>query len=114
MKLEVLHKGGRGDSALSPLLFVHGAWHGAWCWDEHFLDYFAGLGYECVAPSLRGHGGSPGGARMNRYRIADYVADVASVAQSAMPAPMAGRAMGRAIRLKLLQGPTPRDRQASS
>ena len=37
-----------------------------------------------------------------------------SIPISAMPAPIAGRAMGRAIRLKLLQGPTPRDRQASS
>ena len=27
------------------LLFVHGAWHGAWCWAEHFLDFFAAQGY---------------------------------------------------------------------
>ena len=19
------------------LVFVHGAWHGAWCWQEHFI-----------------------------------------------------------------------------
>jgi pimeloyl-ACP methyl ester carboxylesterase len=43
----------------TPLLFVHGAWHGAWCWDEYFLDFFAGRGYRALAVSLRGHGNSP-------------------------------------------------------
>ena len=76
MKLEVIRKGERSQVCQAPLLFVHGAWHGAWCWDEYFLDYFARLGYECIAPSLRGHGGSPGVAKMNLYRIADYVEDV--------------------------------------
>ena len=95
MNLEVIRKGERGDGAASPLLFVHGAWHGAWCWDEYFLDYFAGLGYECVALSLRGHGGSPGGETMNRYRIADYVTDVASVAESLDAPPVViGHSMG--------------------
>jgi hypothetical protein len=23
--------------AKPPLLFVHGAWHGAWCWQEHWM-----------------------------------------------------------------------------
>lgn len=95
MNLEVIRKGKRGDPAASPLLFVHGAWHGAWCWEEFFLDHFAGLGYECVALSLRGHGGSPGVEKMNRYRIADYVADVASVAESLdTPPVVVGHSMG--------------------
>lgn len=33
-------------------------WHGAWCWDEHFLDFFADKGFRAVAVSLRGHGAS--------------------------------------------------------
>lgn len=41
-----------------PLLFVHGSFHGAWCWEEHFLPHFAAEGYDCYALSLRGHGGS--------------------------------------------------------
>lgn len=77
---EVIRKGQGSAVCDHPLLFVHGAWHGAWCWDEFFLDHFAGLGYDCVAMNLRGHGGSPGVEKMNRYRIADYVADVAEVA----------------------------------
>ena len=44
----------------TPVLFVHGAWHGAWCGDEHFLDFFADKGYRAVALSLRGHGAGRG------------------------------------------------------
>ncbi len=55
--LEVIDKG--SGNAGPPLLFIHGAWHGAWCWDEHFLDFFANNGFHAVALSLRGHGNSP-------------------------------------------------------
>ena len=41
-----------------PLLFVHGSYHGAWCWRERFLPYFAAAGWDCYAVSLRGQGGS--------------------------------------------------------
>lgn len=41
-----------------PLLFLHGGFHGAWCWAEHFLPFFAAAGYDSYALSLRGHGGS--------------------------------------------------------
>lgn len=40
----------------TPLVFVHGAWVGAWCWDEHFLPYFADKGFDVFAVQLRGHG----------------------------------------------------------
>lgn len=35
----------------NPIVFVHGAWHGAWCWEEHFVDYFAQHGYAIHAPT---------------------------------------------------------------
>lgn len=63
-----------------PLLFVHGAWHGAWCWDEFFLPYFAQNGYHAHALSLRGHGDSPKIKRMFLNGIWDYVADVRHIA----------------------------------
>lgn len=63
-----------------PLLFVHGAWHGAWCWDEFFLPYFAQQGYEAHALSLRGHGDSPKTKRMFLNGVWDYVADVKHIA----------------------------------
>ncbi|WP_338100704.1 alpha/beta fold hydrolase [Mycolicibacterium cosmeticum] len=41
------------------MVFIHDAWHGAWCWDEHLLDYFAEKGYRAIALVLRGYGNSP-------------------------------------------------------
>ncbi|MEI6778584.1 MAG: hypothetical protein WCK70_16925 [Chloroflexales bacterium] len=49
-QLEMITRHPDGPAQPTPLLFVHGAWHGAWCW-ELFLPYFAGLGY-----TLGGHG----------------------------------------------------------
>jgi pimeloyl-ACP methyl ester carboxylesterase len=46
--LEVIDKGSVSDVHPVPLLFVHGAWHAAWCWDEYFLDFFAENGYRWV------------------------------------------------------------------
>lgn len=73
--LEVIEKGSR---TAQPLLFVHGGWHGAWCW-ENFLDYFADAGYRAVAVSLRGHGASPGPASLRWCAMSDYLADIATV-----------------------------------
>src|SRR5689334_2213078 len=28
-----------------PVVFVHGAWHAAWCWEEYFMAYFTDKGY---------------------------------------------------------------------
>ena len=38
MKLEILSEKPKGTPKQTPILFVHGAWHGAWCW-EKFLPY---------------------------------------------------------------------------
>ena len=80
MKLEVITRRPTSESGTPPLLFVHGAWHGAWCWDEHFLPYFAEHGYEAHAVSLRGHGESETDKSLRLVRIRDFVDDVASVA----------------------------------
>ena len=61
----------------APLLFVHGAYAGAWCWRPHFMPYLAAKGYHSFAMSLRGHGGSAGRGELSRWGITDYVADVA-------------------------------------
>ncbi len=31
--LDVIDREPSRESHKAPLLFVHGAWHGAWCWD---------------------------------------------------------------------------------
>lgn len=65
-----------------PILFVHGAWHGAWCWDVHFLPYFAKHGYAAYALSLRGHGKSERRDKLRWLSIHDYVEDVAQIADT--------------------------------
>lgn len=37
-----------------PLVFVHGSFHAAWCWAEHWLPFFSQNGYDCYALSLLG------------------------------------------------------------
>lgn len=87
-----------------PLLFVHGAYAGAWCWDEHFLSFFADAGYASYAVSLTGHGGSRGRERLDHLSIADYVADVAEVAGRLPQAPvLIGHSMGGFVVQKYLE-----------
>lgn len=104
MKLEVLSKHPEKPSDAPPILFVHGAWHGAWCWDEHFLDDFVARGFSVHALSLRGHGASEGHEKLRFTRIRDYVADVASVAASLPRAPiLVGHSMGGFVVQKYLE-----------
>jgi pimeloyl-ACP methyl ester carboxylesterase len=79
--LEVIDKGSCSEAHPIPLLFVHGGWHAAWCWD-HFLNFFADSGYRAVALSLRGHGGSPTAKPLRSCSIAEYVDDVRVVADN--------------------------------
>ena len=37
-----------------PLVFVHGSYHAAWCWAEHWLPFFSASGFDCYALSLLG------------------------------------------------------------
>ncbi|KAK9114993.1 hypothetical protein Syun_021790 [Stephania yunnanensis] len=37
-----------------PLVFVHGSFHAAWCWAEHWLPFFSRSGFDCYAVSLLG------------------------------------------------------------
>jgi pimeloyl-ACP methyl ester carboxylesterase len=102
--LEVIDKGSCSAAHPAPLLFVHGSWHGAWCWDEHFLDFFADNGYRAVALSLRGHGASPGGERLRWTGIQEYVDDVAETAAQLPTQPvLVGHSMGGFVIQKYLE-----------
>jgi pimeloyl-ACP methyl ester carboxylesterase len=102
MALEVLSRLPAQARGKAPLLFVHGAWHGAWCWDEHFLAYFAELGRPAYALSLRGHGASPGALRW--ASLSDYAADVAEVAaRLASPPILVGHSMGGGVVQRYLE-----------
>jgi pimeloyl-ACP methyl ester carboxylesterase len=102
--LEVIDKGPSRESNKAPLLFVHGAWHGAWCWDEHFLDFFAAKGYRSLAVSLHGHAKSPAPKAKRRCSIADFVDDVASVADTLPTRPvLVGHSLGGFVVQKYLE-----------
>jgi pimeloyl-ACP methyl ester carboxylesterase len=104
MQLEIITKKPDSTSRPTPLLFVHGMWHAAWCWVEHFLPYFAQHGYMSHAVSLRGHGASEGRERLRWTSLAEYVADVAQVtSRFEKPLVLIGHSMGGMIVQKHLE-----------
>ncbi len=88
----------------TPLLFQHGAWHGAWCWQQ-WMDYFASLGYEVHAISLPAHGKSSFNKKhINFYTLEDYVETLASQVDSVSPKPLViGHSLGGAVVQKYLE-----------
>lgn len=104
MKLESISYEPKETPRPTPILFVHGAWHGAWCWEENFLPYFAGKGYAAHALSLRGHGKSYRPVHFSRVRIADYVADLAQEVNRLPKKPvLIGHSMGGLVVQKYLE-----------
>jgi len=104
MKQEIISKYPVECVHSTPLLFVHGAWHAAWCWNIHFLDYFAQHGFAAHAVSLRGHGNSEGRGHLRWTRIANYVEDVVTtVRQLSSPPVVIGHSMGGLVVQKYLE-----------
>lgn len=88
------------------MVLLHGAWHGAWCW-ENFLPFFAEQGYELHALSLRGHGNSEGRERIRWFSVREYVADLASVVDSLdTPPVLVAHSMGGYVAQKYLESHT--------
>ena len=103
MNLEIISRKPKGKAHATPLLFVHGAYGGAWIWDQHFLPYFAERGYEAHALSLRGHGESGGWEQVGVARLRQYVDDVAQVADTLETPPvLIGHSMGGMVVQKYL------------
>jgi non-heme chloroperoxidase len=93
-----------GKPKAPPLLFIHGAYTAAWCWEEHFLPFFAAAGYPAYALSLSGHGASPGRKHLDSFSIADYVKDVATVIATLPASPvLIGHSMGGFVVQKYLE-----------
>ncbi len=88
----------------TPILFQHGAWHGAWCWQQ-WMDYFARLGYEVHAISLPAHGKSSANKKhINLYTLKDYVNALASQVEAMDPKPIiVAHSMGGGILQKYLE-----------
>ena len=86
--LEVIDKGVSTEAHPVPLLFLHGGCHAAWCWDEHFLDYFAEHGFRAVAVSYRGHGNSGLDKPLRKCSLDDYLDDARQIAAGLDTAPV--------------------------
>jgi pimeloyl-ACP methyl ester carboxylesterase len=86
----------------APILLLHGAWHGAWCWEAAMAD-LAGRGFEAHAVSLRGHGASdPAGPRTT---VLDYARDARAAIAAAGPRPVVvGHSSGGYVLQMLITG----------
>lgn len=84
--LEVLIRRPERPSGLPPVLLVHGAFTGAWCWEETWMHALGETGRLVAAVSLRGHGTSEGRAALPWTGLHDFAEDLA-LAIRAMPEP---------------------------
>jgi pimeloyl-ACP methyl ester carboxylesterase len=83
---------------------VHGAWHGAWCWEENFLPYFAQRGFTVHALSFRNHGRSEHVGSLRWKRGADYVTDVEQIVRKiGTPPVLVGHSLGGYVVQKYME-----------
>ena len=98
MKQEVITRSATSPSKNVELVFVHGAYHGAWCWDEYYLPWFAENGWDCHAISLRGHEADALKDGDINCSLEDYVNDVSDFINTLeKPVILVGHSMGGVI-----------------
>ena len=101
--LEIVERLPETRRQVEPVLFVHGAWQAAWCWENYQLA-FAKAGIASYALSLRGHGGTGNSKPLRWTRIKDCVADVAqAIAEIGDSAVIVGHSMGGLVVQKYLE-----------
>ncbi len=98
MQLEIVRAHPSKKTTKPPIVFVHGMWHGAWCWESNFMRRFVDAGYPCIALSMPGHGSSPAPERINSLGMKVYIEALADVIRSLDEAPiLIGHSMGGRI-----------------
>jgi pimeloyl-ACP methyl ester carboxylesterase len=103
MQLELISHKPPQATRFAPLLFVHGAYSSAKLWAPYFLPFFAEVGYDAHALSLRGHGASEGRERLAHTRLRDYAEDVVQVCHELGEWPvLIGHSMGGLVVQKVL------------
>ena len=81
----------------TPILMVHGMWHGAWCW-QSWQEILAAEGWESHAISLPGHGLSPVQVPIARCTLDYYLSFVRDAVESLPCLPvLMGHSMGGAL-----------------
>lgn len=77
------------------IILVHGAYHGAWCWDP-LLDCLHGTGVKAYAPDLPGHGTAQGW--INDQTMKNYIdAIVHKIDEMDTPVTLLGHSMSGAV-----------------
>lgn len=86
------------------IIFVHGAWHGKWCWDKYFRQEFTKNGYDVITFDLPGHSNNGKIKGINKYSIRDYVNSLKEEVNKLKNAPIIiGHSMGGLILQKYLE-----------
>lgn len=107
MRLELITLKPDLETCKTPILFVHGAWHGAWCWEERFMPYFAEQGFTVHALSFRNHGKSESKGSLRWRSGAEYVEDLAQIVkQIGTPPVLVAHSMGGYVVQKYLEKAT--------
>ena len=82
----------------APILFIHGSFHGAWCFAEHYFRYFSDEGKTntsrlCYSLSLRGTSasGMPPGDQSTSIDISSHMDDVRFVLANIRTLPATSR-----------------------
>ncbi len=65
------------DSRITVLM-VHGAWHGPWCWEDHWTEHFTAAGHDVRAVALDRHR-TPGSKKRIWPSVGAYVRTVERV-----------------------------------
>ncbi|XP_062152803.1 uncharacterized protein LOC133861110 [Alnus glutinosa] len=87
------------NSENPPLVFVHGSYHAAWCWAEHWLPFFSGCGFDCYAISLLAQGESDAPAGSVAGTLQTHAGDVAEFIRNEVLSPplLVGHSFGGLI-----------------
>jgi pimeloyl-ACP methyl ester carboxylesterase len=80
---------------MSTFILLHGAWHGAWCW-EKIIPLLKLQGHQVIAPDLPGHGGDH--TLRNTITLDTYIQAVSKIIDSqAEPVILVGHSMAGII-----------------
>ncbi|KAF0931897.1 hypothetical protein E2562_007089, partial [Oryza meyeriana var. granulata] len=88
-----------GGAPRPPLVFVHGSFHAAWCWAEHWLPFFSRAGFPCYALSLRAQGESSIPAEKVAGTLETHTGDIADFIRKeiSLPPVLIGHSFGGLI-----------------
>jgi pimeloyl-ACP methyl ester carboxylesterase len=93
----------RTNAMAKNIVMIHGANEGGWCFDQ-FKAVFDGLGFDCHAHDLIGHGAraTDGGKSLVGVGMADYRAELEAFLDTLPPRPvLLGHSMGAVLAQQL-------------